>query len=42
MDGGGRGRGKGEKTEEIVGKQNTPSVVARHCVYGDEQVNELN
>ena len=36
------GRARRRLPEEIVGKQNTPSVVACHCIYGDEQVNELN
>ena len=36
------GRARRRLPEETVGKQNTPSVVACHCVYGDEQVNELN
>ena len=44
MDGGGRGRGKGEKTPARgdCWKAKHPSIVACHCIYGDEQVNELN
>ena len=34
MDGGGRRRGKGACSK----RQNTPSLVARHCISGNEQV----
>ena len=36
------GRARRRLPEEAVEKQNTPSVVARHCVYRNEEVNKLN
>ena len=49
MDGGGRWRGKGEKTpagtKSLLKKSKTPWLVAYHCISGNEQAtdqNELN
>ena len=36
------GRARRRLPEEAVEKQNTPSVVARYYIYGNEEVNKLH